>query len=277
MMRLRTVFLGVFLLLCGRAALAADAPYYLALGDSLAIGVQPLGNGTDVATRVGYVDDLYALLRVRRPGLRLAKLGCSGETTTTMIEGGVCTYPLGSQLAEAVAFLRTHHVALVTLDIGANNIDGCVSITGQIDSVCVVNGFGAAGADLPQILEALRQAAGPGVPIVAMNYYDAFLGAWRLGQAGVTLAFESLQVTLSFNSLLESAYAAAGVRVADVASAFHITDFTLIARFGLPENVLLALAWTWMSAPPPTGPDIHPNTLGYGVIAGAFVRALGWR
>jgi hypothetical protein len=32
---------------------AAQPPYYLALGDSLAIGVQPNGSGGDVATNQG--------------------------------------------------------------------------------------------------------------------------------------------------------------------------------------------------------------------------------
>jgi hypothetical protein len=33
----------------------------------------------------------------------------------------------GSQLAAAVSFLETHHVRLITLDIGANDIDHCIS------------------------------------------------------------------------------------------------------------------------------------------------------
>jgi hypothetical protein len=54
--------------------------------------------------------------------------------------------------------------------------------------------------------------------------------------------------------------------VANVAAAFRIESF--------PTNVLLALTWTWM-APPPRGPDIHPNADGYAAIAGAFVKAIG--
>ena len=43
-----------------------------------------------------------------------------------MRQGGVCSYPgAGSQLAAAVAFLRTHRgsVKYLTIDIGANDID----------------------------------------------------------------------------------------------------------------------------------------------------------
>src|SRR5436189_107930 len=62
-----------------------------------------------------------------RPGLKLVKLGCPDETTTSMINGGICRYRGGSQLATAVAFLQAHRsrVLLVTLDIGANDPEHC--------------------------------------------------------------------------------------------------------------------------------------------------------
>jgi hypothetical protein len=43
---------------------------------------------------------------------------------------------------------------------------------------------------------------------------------------------------------------------------------------GVPLNVLIALTWTWMGAPPPNGPDIHPNLIGYAAIARAFAKQL---
>src|SRR5262249_55273359 len=153
-----------------RLALAVPPlPYYLALGDSLSRGVQPLPNGTRVATNQGYVDDLYGALRFKQPSLQLAKLGCSGETTTTMLSGhGPCFYPAGpnhSQLDQAVAFIQTHKVALITITIGGDNVQNCISITGVIDLQCLQNGLAAIQIDLPQILTALRLAAGPSVPI----------------------------------------------------------------------------------------------------------------
>jgi len=65
--------------------------YYLSLGDSLAQGVQPNASGASVRTQHGYANQLFAALRSSRPGLRLVKLGCSGETTATMMNGGICT------------------------------------------------------------------------------------------------------------------------------------------------------------------------------------------
>src|SRR5260221_5893361 len=85
-----------------------EASYSLALGDSLSRGVQPDPAGASLATRQGYADQLYAALRRGHPGLRLVKLGCSGETTDTMIDGGICSYPGGPQLPPAVTLLCPH-------------------------------------------------------------------------------------------------------------------------------------------------------------------------
>jgi hypothetical protein len=69
-------------------------------------------------------------------------------------------------------------------------------------------------------------------------------------------------------------YAQLGVPVANVEGAFHTTDWSVVPIIGLPRNVLIALTWTWMGAPPPSGPDVHPNAIGYGAIAAAFVPKL---
>ena len=271
--RLTTICSVLALWASGSAYAAAPPVYYLALGDSLSRGVQPNRTGVLVETRQGYVDDLYAYYRARHPELRLAKLGCSGETTETMITGGVCSYPLGSQLAEAVQFLQTNQVALVTLTIGGDNILHCIG-AGGIDPACVTNGLNDLSVDLPQILGALRAAA-PGVAIIAMNYNDPLLGLWRFGPEGRALAQQSLQITLLLNRLLEGTYGAFHVPVAGVAEAFRITDSRLIPLLDVPVNVFLELTWTWIGLSPPLGPDVHPNAVGYAVIAGAFVKTIG--
>lgn len=254
---------------------AGPAPsWYLALGDSLAQGVQPVGpGGTDVATNQGYVDTLYTSLRPGRPGLRLVKLGCSGETTTTMIKGGICSYRAGSQLAAATTFLRAHRgrVRLVTIDIGANNVDGCFSASG-INRACLQRGFTTTATQLPVIMRALRVAAGPSTRIVAMNYYDPFLAAWLLGGRGQQLARESVPLTDAFNSVISAAQRVERVPVADVAGAFHTSSFRPTAT-GLPRNVTTVCQWTWMCTVPP-GPDIHATRVGYAAIAAAFRAAL---
>ena len=271
----RLIVVSAILLVCGigRAESAPPTPYYLALGDSLSVGTQPTA-GVLGPTTEGYVDDLYALLRLRRPNLQLAKLGCSGETTTSLVGGGVCEYQsAATQLAAAVEFIKTHRVVLITLSIGGHNVLRCVDPgTGIFDPACVQLGLLAIRPDMIQILGDLRTAAGPSVPIVGMNYYDPFLAAWTLGLAGQKLAKDSLDVTNVLNFRLGRAYSFFNVPVADVARAYRINDFTLVPVFNLPLNVLLELRWTWIGASPP---DIHPNATGYAVIALAFLKAIG--
>src|SRR5438876_8980579 len=127
-------------------ARAGVTRYYLSLGDSLAQGMQPDTAGITRNTNQGYADQLYALEGRRIPRLKLVKLGCGGETTSSFLTGRGnpdalilgCNPRGGSQMAAAERFLRAHHrprqVALVTLDIGANDIVGCVH-GGRIDDV----------------------------------------------------------------------------------------------------------------------------------------------
>jgi len=145
---------------------------------------------------------------------------------------------------------------------------------GRADQGCVAAGAAAAGVDLSRILSELRAAAGPGVAIVAMDYYDPFLPVWLEGSAGRALATLSVAQAQSFNRLLEGIYRAAGVPVADVEGAFETSTFTPLAA-GLPRNVSVVCALTWRCRPPPVGPNIHANTAGYWVIALAFVPKIG--
>lgn len=283
-MRSLIAMLTSLLLLVSIAGPALAAPgssgdnaklYYLSLGDSLAAGVQPIGDPADLyRTTDGYAEQLQAIGQARFPKLSLVKLGCPGETTTTMIDGGICTYTHGSQLDEAIAFLEAHHqfVAFITIDIGANDFP-CQT------AECLPAGFGSIQANLPAILAQLRTAAGPDVPIVGMSLYNPFLGAWLLGPDGQTFALDSAQLIGAVNALLGALFGAAGVPVADVAGAFSSSDFeTLVALPGVgdvPINVAKICLWTWVCASPPLGPDNHANATGYGVIAEAFAAELG--
>jgi lysophospholipase L1-like esterase len=255
------------------------ASYYLALGDSLSQGVQPNLHGASVSTPAGYPDQLYAMLHPSRPGLQLVKLGCAGETTGTMIHGGICRYAGGSQLAAAAGFLHAHrgHMALITLDIGANDPGSCMSRPSVAQlATCVARFIPHATGNLSTIVSKLRQAS-PGTRIIAMNYYLPALGAWRHGLGGKLLARASELVTDGYNHLLTHVYQANGVRVADVFSAFHTASFSpsvSVPRFGsLPRNVAAICQWTWECTAGPRGPNIHPNRSGYQVIAHAFQAA----
>jgi lysophospholipase L1-like esterase len=277
-------------LLAGAATPAAAAPaagppakYYLSLGDSLAQGVQPNSQGQSVVTNQGYVDDLFAHYSTQFPGnLHLVKLGCPGETTTSMLTGAgsPCYTPALSQLAAAVAFIRAHRsgVVLITIDIGANNVDGCAA-GGVIDPTCVATGFAEARSDLPKILGALRNAVGEDTVIAGMNLYDPFLADYLTGPAGQAVAVQSVSLDVAFNSLLGASFGAFGIPVADVQTAFSTTDFadtvTLPGVGTVPLNVARICEWTWMCAATPVGPNIHANQAGYQVIATAFQQAAG--
>jgi lysophospholipase L1-like esterase len=258
---------------------AAAASFYLALGDSLSRGVQPDAAGNSVETAQGYPDLAYAALRASHPGLRLVRLGCPGETTETMMHGGICRYPAGSQLAAAAAFLRAHrgHVSLVTIDIGANDLEDCGSQTSLAQLASCEQQTTKAAANLTAILASLRAAAGPGVRIVGMNYYLPTLAVWREGRVGHAIAWLSEKFAVYYNDLLTHAYAQAGISVADVFGAFDTTDFgnpVAVPGIGsLPRNVARICQWTWECAPPPRGPNQHANPAGYRVIADEILKA----
>ncbi|HWG26417.1 SGNH/GDSL hydrolase family protein [Actinospica sp.] len=259
--------------------------YYLALGDSLAWGYQPDAAGNGVKSGHGYADDLAAQLREHgNRNLHYVNLSCPGETTGTMLDGG-CPDLADSgqsytvQEDAAVAFLTAHPHAriLVTLDIGANDVDGCLTSSGSIDPTCVAEGVAAAGTQLPEILAKLKAAAGKHVSFIGMNLYDPFLAEWLTGSSGQTLAEESVALSTTFNGVLGAGYAAFGVPVADVSSAFQTTDFTDTTSLGgttVPVNVADICELTWMCAPSPVGPNIHANNAGYAVIARAFESVL---
>jgi lysophospholipase L1-like esterase len=221
---------------------------------------------------------VYAFYRLRHPLLQRKTLACSGESTTTMISGhGNCNYALGNQLEEAKEFLRHNRVLFVTLTIGGNDVLGCITPTGGVMPNCLDPGIQDVANNLPYILNELRSAAGKNVPIIAATYFDPILAASVLLPApeGQDLAQFSLEYALWLNSIIESECSDAGVRVADVARAFHITDFANVPGFNVPLNAFLELTWTWVGAPPPRGPDIHPNASGYSVIATVFVKTIG--
>jgi lysophospholipase L1-like esterase len=259
-------------------ARAPEPTYYLALGDSLSQGVQPNAAGVSVKTGEGYPDQLYATLHRTRPGLELVKLGCPGETTSTMIDGGLCRYQGGSQLAAAVAFLAVHRgrVLLVTLDIGANDPEQCGGRPGLGDlATCAVKGIPSAVTHLATIMDRLTAAAAPGVRIVGMTYYLPALAEWLSGLPGHMVAWAAEKLAATYNRLLTRVYTKSGARVANVFGVFETADFGTPANSSVPRNVDRLCQWTWACAAPPRGPNQHANQAGYQVIARTFRQASG--
>lgn len=247
--------------------------YYLALGDSLAAGYQP-GVGDDRTG--GYVGHVETAITATSPKTRLVNLSCSGETSDSLVDGGThCAYAAGSQLAAALDFLHAHGqmTRQITLDIGANDVQRCVSATLSIDLACIRAGLTALGTNLPHTLAALSAAA-PNAQILVLNYYNPDLAAYLTGPSGQQLAALSTVLQSQLNGVIAAAAAADGATLVDIAGAFHSTDTTPVTVPGLgtvPTNVATICALTWMC----TLNNIHANDAGYAVMGAAVAARLG--
>jgi len=272
-LRLLLALTAALLLAFPASSAAAPPKIYLSLGDSLAAGYlspeQPLSNQ-------GYADQLLTLKKAAGASLTLKKLGCPGETTTQMIRGGGhCPYARGSQLNDAVAFLKRYgkRVAFVTVDIGANDILPC----NPANIGCTAAALGAVQANFPRIIRALRKAAGPDVKlkIASMTYYAPGLALWLTGPAGQAQARAYVDSFITpLNAIMRSMYAGLNVRTAAVDRAFSVTDFTTTADLPGVGTVPLNVAKTCLLTSMCASQNIHPNAQGYGVIAQAFAAAL---
>jgi len=261
----KALIAAVVSLVAPMAATAGSPVYYLALGDSLA-------RGLSASPGHGYVDDVFAFEQQTIPDLQLVNLSCSGETTATMMNGGICTYPTGSQLGDAEAFLASHsgQVAFVTIDIGGNDLAPCFSI--PINAGCFAAALPVATANLETIVTGIGTAGGA-VPIVGMMYYDPFLAYWLRGGEGQTAAHDSLKLVKSGNRALRRAYRKHRALVADGQKAFATTKKALTGSYNgevVPVNVAQVCAWTLMCS----ANDFHANDAGHAALAGAFEPVL---
>jgi lysophospholipase L1-like esterase len=267
------------------ASAGASLVYYVSLGDSLSTGTQPVASGAQHSTNQGYVDDVYAHYHAEaslKTSLTLVKLGCSGETTTAMINGtgSECAYQQGSQLNQALAFIKAHRskIALVTIDIGADDIVPCFSQT-SVNTSCLDNGLAAVSRDLPKILSALHEAVAAKTVIAGMSVYDPWLAYYLLGSTGRAVAAASLIDVAKYNTIVAADLAADRLKRADVWGAFSTADYTktaALAKLGTqPLDVARICEWTWMCSGPPIGQNVHANAAGYKQIAGAFEKTIG--
>jgi lysophospholipase L1-like esterase len=182
----------------------------------------------------------------------------------------ICSYPEGNQLNAAAAFLATHRVRFVTIDIGANDVSPC--LTDPNPPVCVQARLAVMAQNLGYILTVLHTVA-PTVKFYGMNYYDPYLAAWLSpgGPTGQNLAHQSEVLTEGLNFTLLGVYSHFGDKVANVQLAYQTSNFDIVPAFGLPVNVIEICLNTWMCNPSPQGPNVHANDVGYQVIANAFL------
>ena len=249
---------------------AAAPPRYLALGDSLAAGLQPDAHGVDRPTSEGYAYVVRRRLARTHPGLRLENLSCGGATTTTLLRGGAGCQPNGEpgQVARAERALAAHPgIALVTVNIGDNDVERCLDTNPPaVDAGCLRRGRAAVERNLPVIAKRLRTATPANVPVVGILDYDQFLALWLDGARGRRVARRSLQIVNSLNAQMARIYRAAGIEVADAGKGFSGRD--------LDESVRRICRLTWACSSDPIGNDDHPKAAGYRVIAQAVLDAL---
>jgi lysophospholipase L1-like esterase len=261
------------------AGAAAAPPYLLALGGSASVGFQPtLAHPHGQPTSSGYAEDLVPLEQQRWPGLIVVHLGCPGATTMTMLAGGgKCPYAAGSQLQAAEDFLRTHPTtALVTVDLGFNDLLSCLRHEVD-DTPCVDEALATVHDQLGQILDGIKAAAPSDTLLVGVGHYDPYLGDYLRSLHGQAFAAQSLDVMERLDTTLRAEYAAAGVPMADVASAFDLADRDQVKWSGLPTvptDVARTCELTWMCNGPPLGHNVHPDDAGYRAIASAIAAAV---
>ncbi|MEO9180651.1 MAG: SGNH/GDSL hydrolase family protein [Acidimicrobiales bacterium] len=264
----------------GTTTAKATTGFYLDIGASASLGVQP--NSTDPhdqRTNRGYANDLVELMASKGLTLTLDQTGCSGETTSTMLNGGdKCYLSPDSQLAEAITFLSAHHdeSGIVTIDLGFNDFVPCLRSMGVNDG-CVDTALPLIQQQLPEILTDLRAAAGPDVVFVGVGHYDPFLADAAHGTRGAHFSTASSVVIQSLNSELGTIYRSFGMPMADVAKQFGGTTRGHVVVPGLgvvPPSVARVCALTWMCHVDSVRANIHPDDAGYAVIAAAIAAVL---
>lgn len=257
-------------LLTALPAQADQRPHqYLALGDSVAFGFNPLLDRTDANNFVGYPEIVANLLRPHR---QLANASCPGEASGGFISfdglDNVCRpyrafFPLHvtystPQLEYAVDYLRHNpRTDLVTIDIGANDLFVLQRDCGG-NLGCVQDGLPALLADLKAnltvIYSAIHQTRYRG-NLVAVTYYltdyNDSVGVRVIGAINTAVA----QVTRRF-----------GGDVADGFGRFR----RAAAPFGgdsCAAGLLIVL--------PTGGCDIHPSPAGRDLLAAAVYSIVG--
>ena len=230
---------------------------YVALGDSLTAGVGAGDPSQNFPSRFhAFLEATYGV------PLRLENVGVSGASSGDLLAAG-------SQLDRAIQIVNetkadgdpASRVHLVTLTMGANDIfpvlQGPVCFSDPTGADCQTQLDQAVAAYEGNVREAmgrLGDALEPGTVLLVASYYNPF-------NFGTGLVFETVaqQTVDKLNAAVVRVAEESGATVAEVGSLFGD----------------LAFGITHISEG-----DVHPNDLGYGVMARAFedayeVAALG--
>ena len=237
--------------------------YYLALGNSIAYGVQPTkakpgARPSDFDT--GYVDVFAARLRKLSPKIQVVNYGCPGESALTFTRGGCPALAdgiklhdafRGSQLKAAVSFLRAHRgqVSPITLTLWGNDLFPLSQKGKRAPSA-----IASFASRFNPILQQLRVAA-PTAEIIVT-------GAWNPEADRVAQA-EPLYRSL--DAAIAGAAAASRARVANIFAAFNPPGNLRTQRARLCRLTFFC-----------SKGDPHPTDAGYRAMADAFMVASGY-
>ena len=265
---LRIMSLAAF---AGMLAFSQNNTRYLALGDSLPFGFNPLIQPPALSKFAG-----YPLLVGEFLHRKLANASCIGETSTSFITGlamddlGVlipsegcqnykAAHPLfvsytGSQLNYAVSYLKSNpKTQLVTINIGGNDL-AFLQYQCSVNPACnPAPTFAKYASNLSVIFSRIRGEAGYQGPIVLLTYY-AF---------DYTNAVQAGAIAL----LNQTATTVAGLYNVTIADGF--TAFAIVSGpfAGKPCDAGLLIKL-------PNGAcDTHPTLLGQAVLGAAVVAA----
>ena len=253
-----------------KALAASNRPQeYLALGNSVAFGVNPLFDESNADNFIGYPTPVAAALKET-----LTNASCPGETSSHFInlsgsDHGCGAYRLNfplhvaystTQLAFADGFLQSHPKTLVvSIDIGANDLfvleEGC---GGNVN--CILSGLpgmlATLSANLDTIYGHIRNQDGYHHKLVALTYYSLNysdpIGTKVISQVNQVVADR----TLAWKGIVADgfgAFAAASTAYGDDTCAAGL-------RIVLSSSPLTC--------------DIHPSPAGRDLLAQAIVKAL---
>jgi len=245
--------------------------YYLALGDSIAYGIQPAKVTAGLPPsgfRTGYVDVFAKRLRTLAPKLQVVNYSCPGESTKTFV-AGLCPWTVkaqklhdqyrGGQLAAALSFLRTHggQVSPITITLWSNDITELSDACGG-SLICIKarapRALGQFAARLASILSKLRAAAPAAVIVVT--------GTWNNDVAHLA---QTDPLYRSLDATMKRVAAGAKARYAELFPTFNPPG-------SLAREKARICALTFVCS----ADDGHPTDAGYRAIAAAVWSASGY-
>ncbi len=251
------------------ASATSEGHSYLALGDSVPFGLNPLVSARDASNFTGYPEVVAKSLNIEH-----VNAACPGEATGGFISltgtDNVCrpfrsVFPLhvaysGTQLAFATSYLSSHpRTRLVTLTLGANDIfrlqkdcaaahPGNAAANGKCISDGIPGVLATMGANLNAILGAIRATGYMGL-LVAVTYY--------------ALDYHDTSGAVLLNKPMIGAAKAHG---AFVASGLDAWAPVAAGGSSCTAGLLIAL--------PSGGCDLHPSPLGRNLLAKAVVETI---